>query len=75
MTDTKLSWKFERGDVVKDVQTGRTHRVERRMVDVDTGARIYGIRNEDADRELQRNAKLIENPHCFIRALPPRGGL
>jgi hypothetical protein len=63
------NWKFQRGDVLRDCQTGRLFRVERRLIDDDTGARLYGLRNEDVDREVTRNAKLIENPICFQQAL------
>lgn len=64
-------FKYQRGNVLIDVglsaaKSGhRYYRVERLLLDHNTGVRLYVIRPVHGEEELLRSAKLIENDECF----------
>lgn len=62
----KHHFKFKRGDLVQDIKLGGLpYRVERRMLDTDTEVGLYILKRVDANTELLRNGKLVDNPECF----------
>lgn len=61
------SFRFKRGDLITDKQLGgEPYRIVRVLVDRDTEVGLYVIQRVDSNAELLRNAKLIDNPECFI---------
>lgn len=64
----KTIFKYKRGDLIADLQLGGApYRILRLLVDQDTEVGLYVIQGVDSNTELLRNAKLIDNPACFMR--------
>jgi hypothetical protein len=63
----KTSFRYKRGDLIMDRQQGgEPYRVLRVLTDRDTEVGLYVIQRTDSNTELLRNAKLIDNPECFL---------